>query len=176
MTEWTLNAGAISLGLLVGRLVVGVGMAAHGAQKLFGWFGGHGRTGTGGYLESLGFRPGKVFATLAGTGEFLSGLLVALGLFFPLGPALMVAVMVVAILTQHLHNGFFAMNGGFELPLLYATAAVALAFTGPGAYSLDTALGVTITSDVTVDIIVLAVAILAALALVAVRRPTPAPR
>jgi putative oxidoreductase len=176
MMHWMHSAAAISVGLLVGRLVVGLGMAAHGAQKLFGWFGGHGRAGTGGYLESLGFRPGKGFATAAGAAEFCGGLLVALGLFGPLGPALMVAVMVVAIVTQHRGNGFFAMNNGFELPLLYATGGVALAFTGPGAYSLDAALGIRLGAQVWVDGLILGIAILGALASLAARRPAPAAR
>jgi putative oxidoreductase len=176
MTYWMHNAGAASAGLLLGRLVVGLGLAAHGAQKLFGWFGGHGRTGTGGYLESLGFKPGKMFATVAGLGEFCGGLLVAAGLFGPLGPALMVAVMVVAMVTQHRHHGFFATNSGIELPLLYATAGVALAFTGFGAFSLDAALGISLGSRVWVDALTLGIAVLGALASLAVRRPAPAPR
>ena len=75
-------------GLVVARVVLGLLMASHGAQKLFGWFGGYGIAGTGGFLESLGFRPGRLFARTAGLGEFGGGLLVALGLFGPVGPAL----------------------------------------------------------------------------------------
>lgn len=175
MMDWMHSAGTVSAGLLVGRLVVGLGLAAHGAQKLFGWFGGHGRTGTGGYMESLGFKPGKMFATAAGLGEFCGGVLVALGLFGPLGPGLMVAVMIVAM-TQHWSGGFFSMNNGIELPLLYATAGVALAFTGPGAYSLDAALGLRLGAQAWVDALVLGIAVLGALASLAVRRPAPAAR
>jgi putative oxidoreductase len=127
-------------GLLLARLVLGLLMAAHGAQKLFGWFGGYGIAGTGGYFESLGFRPGRFFAAAAGTTEFLGGLLVALGLLGPLGPALIVSVMIVAIVTVHWANGVFAQNNGFELPLVYAVTAVALALVGFGAYSADAAL------------------------------------
>jgi putative oxidoreductase len=127
--------------LLILRFVVGLGLAAHGAQKLFGWFGGHGLAGTGGYFEGLGYRPGKSFALLAGLGEFAGGLLIALGLGGPIGPAIAVVVMTVAIVSVHVPNGFFAMNKGFELPLLYATAAVAIALIGPGAWSLDGLLG-----------------------------------
>jgi len=176
MTDWMHSAGAVSAGLLVGRLVVGLGLAAHGTQKLFGWFGGHGRAGTGGYLESLGFKPGIVFAMAAGLSEFCGGLLVALGLFGPLGSALMVAVMIVAIVTQHRKNGFFATNNGIELPLLYATGAVALAFIGPGAYSLDAALGLRLGAHVWVDVLVLGIGVLGALASLAARRPEPAAR
>ncbi len=88
-------------GILALRLVLGLLMAAHGSQKLFGWFGGHGLAGTGGFFEGLGFRPGRAFAAAAATSEVGSGLLIALGLFGPVGPALMVSVMVVAAVSVH---------------------------------------------------------------------------
>jgi putative oxidoreductase len=130
-------------GILIARLVLGLLMAAHGAQKLLGWFGGHGIAGTAGFFESLGFRPGKLYAVLASSTELASGLLVALGLLGPLGPAAMLAVMVVAAGSVHWKNGVFAMSNGIEVPLLYAAGAAALALTGPGAYSLDRLLGLT---------------------------------
>jgi putative oxidoreductase len=138
MSPWSQNVddSALSAGLLVRRLVVGLGLAAHGARKLFGWFGGHGLSGTGAYLESIGFRPGRRYAALAGLGEFVSALLVDLGFLGPIGPGFMLAVMLVAMM-QHWKNGFFDTDDGVELPLLYATAAVALGFTGYGAYSLE---------------------------------------
>jgi putative oxidoreductase len=106
-------------------------------------------------------------------GEFTSGLLVALGFLGPVGPALMLAVMIVALM-QHWRNGFFAMNKGVELPLLYASAAVALAFTGPGAYSMDAGVGLHSISTPTVDAIALAIAVVGALGTLALRRPAPA--
>ena len=130
-------------GLLLGRVVLGVLMAAHGAQKLFGWFGGYGLTGTGGFFDALGFRPGRLFAALAGVTEVASGVLMALGLFGPIGPALMVSVMVVAAISVHWQHGLFAATNGIEVPLLYGVGAAALALTGPGAYSLDAWLGLT---------------------------------
>ena len=130
----------MDFGLLVARLVFGITMSAHGAQKLFGWFGGYGLSGTGQFFESIGFRPGRVLAAAAGLGELAGGLLVALGLFGPVGPALMLSVMIVAS-SLHWKNGLFATANGIELPLLYSAAAVALAFTGYGAYSLDALLG-----------------------------------
>jgi putative oxidoreductase len=177
MTNWVqaVDAAALSGGLLVGRLVIGLGIAAHGAQKLFGWFGGHGLVGTSGYFESLGFRPGRVFATLAGLGEFVSGVLIALGLFGPIGPALLLAVMLVAM-GQNLKNGFFAMNQGVELPLLYGAAGVALALTGPGAFSLDAAFGLGELSSPDVGGIALIVGILGAIGAQLVRHPAPAAR
>ena len=131
----------MSIGLLIARLVFGTVMAAHGTQKLFGWFGGYGIAGTGGFFESLGFRPGRVMAVAAGLGETASGLLVASGLVGPIGPAVMLSVMIVAS-SLHWNNGVFAMNNGIEVPLLYSAAAVALAFTGYGAYSLDALFGI----------------------------------
>jgi putative oxidoreductase len=128
-------------GLLILRLVIGPLMAAHGAQKLLGWFGGYGLTGTGGFFEGLGFRPGRFFAATASLAEITSGALLALGLLGPVGPALMISVMTVAALSVHWPHGLFAQNNGIEVPLLYATSATALALTGFGAYSLDGALG-----------------------------------
>src|ERR1051326_3975018 len=105
-----------SAGLLVARLVFGLSLAAHGSQKLFGWFGGYGLAGTGGFFEQLGYRPGKAFAALAGLAEFGGGLFIALGLLGPVGAALTISVMIVAAVTVHLAKGFFASAGGYELP------------------------------------------------------------
>ena len=131
----------MDIGLLILRLAVGLTMAAHGGQKLFGWFGGYGIAGTGGFMESLGFRPGKVHATLAGLSELVGGLLIALGLLTPVGSALVLTVMVVAIGSVHLPKGFFVSDGGFEYNLVIMAAVVSLAFMGPGAYSLDAVQG-----------------------------------
>ena len=126
MHSLTQDLTTLSLGLLAVRLVFGLVMAAHGAQKLFGWFGGYGLAGTGGFMESLGFRPGRLFAAAAGFSEFAGGLLVALGLLGPVGPALMVSVMIVASGSVHWKNGIFAAANGIEIPLLYAIAGVAV--------------------------------------------------
>ena len=130
-------------GLLIARMGFGLLMAAHGTQKLFGWFGGYGLAGTAGFLEQLGFRPGRFFAATAATTEITAGLLVAFGLLGPLGPALIVSVMIVAMATVHWQHGLFSQNNGIELPLLYSAAAAAIALTGPGAYSVDALLGLT---------------------------------
>src|SRR5687768_2697139 len=98
-TTLPLQLTAVSIGLLALRVVVGLSMAAHGSQKLFGWFGGHGLAGTGGFFEMLGFKPGRTFAFMAGATEILSGLLIATGFLGPIGPALMLSVMIVAALT-----------------------------------------------------------------------------
>ena len=135
-------------GLLIARMVFGLLMAAHGTQKLFGWFGGYGLAGTGGFFEQLGFRPGRFFAATAGATELTAGLLVAFGLLGPLGPALIVSVMLVAIATVHWQHGLFASTNGIEVPLLYTVAAVTLALTGFGAISLDALLGLTWATEV----------------------------
>lgn len=137
-----MEGGALGIALLAMRLLLGLGIAAHGAQKLFGWFGGHGGlAGTGGLFETLGFRPGALWAGLAGFGEFGGGLLLAMGFLGPAGPALVVVTMVVAMRTAHRGKGFFAMENGIELPLVYATSVGGLAVVGHGAYAVDTWLG-----------------------------------
>jgi putative oxidoreductase len=131
----------MSIALLIARLYFGLGLAAHGAQKLFGWYGGHGLAGTGEFIVKLGF-PWKRFFTLTlALAETSGGLLVALGLLGPVGPAIMIAVMIVAVMTVHVRNGFFAARNGVEIPMLYAMGALVLAFTGPGDYSVDRILG-----------------------------------
>ena len=160
-------------GLFVLRVVIGPLMAAHGAQKLFGWFGGYGLAGTAGYLESIGFRPGRLFATAASASEVAGGVLVALGLFGPAGPALILAVMIVAAISVHWEHGLFAMSNGIELPLLYGAAAVALTLTGPGAYSLDALLGLQALWTPAFAWSALAIGIIGGFGNMALRRPSP---
>jgi len=161
----------VSIGLLLARVVVGLLMTGHGAQKLFGWFGGYGLQKTGEFFAQLGFRPGRFFAGAASVSEVAAGLLIALGLFGPIGPALMVSVMIVAAVTVHWGHGVFATTNGFELPLLYATAGVGLALTGFGPYSLDTWLGIAGLWTAAATLIVLAVGIIGGFANLALRRP-----
>ena len=133
----------MDIGLLAARLVLGPLMAAHGSQKLFGWFGGYGLSGTAGFFEQLGFRPGRLFAGAAAVAEILGGVLVTTGLLGPVGPALILSVMIVAAVSVHWQHGVFATTNGIEVPLLYAAGAAALAFTGFGRFSVDYALGYT---------------------------------
>jgi putative oxidoreductase len=131
----------MDIALLVLRLVVGPLMIGHGAQKLFGSFGGHGIAGTAGFMESLGMTPGRRHAKAAGTAELTAGVLITLGLVTPLGSALLIAVMVVAIATVHAKNGPWVTDGGFEYNLVLIAVAFTLAGAGPGEISLDDALG-----------------------------------
>jgi putative oxidoreductase len=136
------EARNMDVGLLLLRGVIGLEVAAHGAQKLFGWFGGGGKAGTATFLETLGFRPGSVLASMAGCAELIGGLGLALGFLTPFAAALVMATMIVAIGSVHLGNGLFAVNGGYEDPMTIAAAAAAITFIGPGWLSLDHALGV----------------------------------
>lgn len=160
----------LSSGLLIARVVIGLLMAAHGTQKLFGWFGGYGLNRTGEFFVQLGFRPGRTFAAAASVSEVASGLLVTLGLLGPVGPALMISVMIVAAISVHWEHGLFATNNGVEVPLLYATAALGLALAGPGAYSLDAWLGIAGFWTTPVTSVVLAVGAIGGFGNLALRR------
>ena len=167
----SLLPATIGVGLLAFRLVLGLYMAAHGAQKLFGWFGGHGIHATGEFMDQLGFRPGRTFALVASVTEVVSGLLVALGFLGPVGPALMIPVMIVAIAAVHWDGGLFAMQNGIELPLLFAAGAVALALTGPGVLSLDAVLGLQHLTDPRLAWAALAAGTIGGFANLAIRQP-----
>ena len=131
----------MDFGLLMLRATVGLTLAAHGAQKLFGWFGGYGLERTAQAFESLGFQPGRRSALRAGLTELAGGLLLTAGLLSPLGAALVASVMLVAAITVHVKNGFFSTSGGYELNLVLGLVGLAIAFTGPGAFSLDALAG-----------------------------------
>lgn len=129
------------LALLGARLVVGGSMAAHGAQKAFGWFEGPGPEEAGKMMHGLGFRPGTTYATLAAWNEIIGGKLIACGLGGPIGPSMVISGMIVAQASVHWPKGFFAQKGGIELPLLYSAAALALGADDYGALSLDALFG-----------------------------------
>jgi putative oxidoreductase len=139
----------LAFGLLILRLVVGLTLAGHGAQKLFGWFGGPGMKGWTESVRKLRVRPAQPWAWVAALSEFGGGLLVALGLLSPLGNLAIAGAMLVAIATVHLARGFWVTKGGFEFNLLIIATAAALALTGPGTYSLDHLLGVNLPEPVT---------------------------
>ena len=127
----------MNLALLVVRVVVGLLFIGHGAQKLFGWFGGAGPQGTGQFFDDVGMRPGRAMAIVAGCAELGGGVLFALGLLTPLGAALLSAVMLVAIWSVHRRNGLWAAEGGFEYNLVLLAALFAVTAAGAGDWSLD---------------------------------------
>lgn len=171
MTTPFIDVATASIGLLVVRVTLGLLMAAHGSQKLLGWFGGHGLAGTAGFFDSIGFRPGRFFATLASATEVTSGILLALGFLGPVGPALMISVMIVAAVSMHLKNGLFAANNGIEVPLLYGVVAAGLLLTGPGLYSLDAVLGLGYLASPTLAWAALAVGVVGGVMNLFARRP-----
>jgi putative oxidoreductase len=130
------------LARLIPRLVVGGLLAGHGSQKLFGWFGGPGLSGAGGWLESLGLRPGRRWALVAGGSELGGGVLTALGLLHPLGPIGILAPMLMATTKAHSGKPIWGTEGGAELPVTNMAIATALMLVNPGRYSLDRAFGI----------------------------------
>lgn len=130
------------LGLLALRLLLGGLFIGHGAQKVFGWFGGYGLAGTGAFMESIGLRPGKQMAALAGLSEILGGVLFIVGLFQPLAALMIGGAMLIAIAKVHGKNGLWAQNNGYEYNLVLLVLAVALALIGPGDLSLASTLGI----------------------------------
>ena len=131
-----------NLALLILRAIVGSLMLGHGAQKLFGWWGGYGLDGTSGWLESMGLRPGRPWAILAGGSEFGGGVLSLLGLLNPVGPLGIIGAMATAARKAHWGKPIWVTEGGPELPVTNISIAMALMLAGPGKYSLDRALGI----------------------------------
>jgi putative oxidoreductase len=126
-----------ALGLLLVRVVVGVLFIGHGSQKLFGWFGGYGPKGTGGWMESVGIKPGVLMAVFAGLLELVGGTLLTVGLLTPLAGILIALAMIGAIIKVHYKNGVWITANGYEYTLVLFTVAVGIALIGAGDYSLD---------------------------------------
>ncbi|WEZ07059.1 DoxX family protein [Priestia flexa] len=127
----------ISIGLLLIRLVIGLSFMAHGAQKLFGWFGGHGLKGTGGWFESIGMKPGVRMALIAGLSELVGGALFAVGFLTPLAALMIAGTMLIAIIKVHGPNGYWATQNGYEYNLTLLVVAISIAIIGPGYYAID---------------------------------------
>jgi putative oxidoreductase len=130
------------LALLLLRVVTGGLLAGHGAQKLFGAFGGYGLRGTAGWMETMGLRPGMAWAGLAGGSEFVGGLLTAFGLGGPLGSILTTSAMKMATFKAHSGKPIWVTSGGAELPVVNIAVGTALLVIGPGKYSLDRLFGI----------------------------------
>lgn len=128
------NSGFSALAL---RIPVGIIFMAHGAQKLFGWFGGYGLEGTGGWMESIGLGPGYLMALMAGSAEFFGGLFILLGLLTRPAALALAFTMVVAIFAVHFDNGLFMSNNGYEFALALLAASISLVFSGAGKLALD---------------------------------------
>jgi len=128
------TAGFSSLAL---RVPVGIIFMAHGAQKLFGWFGGYGLEGTGQWMGSIGIEPGILMAFLAGSAEFFGGLFLLLGLLTRPTAVVLAFTMMIAVVSVHLSNGLFMSNNGYEYALALLAASVSLAFSGSGKVALD---------------------------------------
>jgi putative oxidoreductase len=129
--------GAAALAL---RIPIGIIFAAHGAQKLFGWFGGYGLEGTGQFFGSIGLNPGYLMALLAGAAEFFGGLALVFGLLVRPAAAALAFAMLIAVFAVHFSKGFFLDKGGFEYALALFAASLALLFSGAGRWSVDRAL------------------------------------
>ena len=126
-----------SLSALPLRLIVGILFTAHGAQKLFAWFGGYGLDGTGQWMESIGRAPGYLMALMAGSAELFGGLLLIIGLLIRPTSFVLGITMIVAIVTVHIDNGLFMSNNGYEFALTLLAITVALFIQGGGKYSID---------------------------------------
>ena len=126
-------------GPLVLRLVIGAIFMAHGAQKLFGWFGGYGLDGTGQWLASIGLGPGYLMALLAGSAEFFGGLALLLGVLVRPAAIALAVTMLVAIFSVHIDNGLFMDKNGYEYALALLVVSVSLAISGAGKASVDAA-------------------------------------
>src|SRR6202165_1463157 len=148
---------SVGLGLLILRVVVGLTVAAHGDQKLFGWWGGPGMTGWTQSVTKLRIRPAAPWAWIAALSEFGGGLVLAPGLLFPLGSLAIAGAMLVAIATVHWPNGFWNGKRGYEFNLALLASVAALALTGPGTYSLAQALGIRLPEPLTLVVGTLAV-------------------
>lgn len=122
------------------RLPLGIIFAAHGAQKLFGWFGGHGLEGTAQWMASIGLAPGYLMALLGGSAEFFGGLALIVGLLVRPAAALLAIAMLVAIFSVHIGNGLFMSNNGYEFALALLAGSVSLMLSGAGRASIDAAL------------------------------------
>ncbi len=146
---------APDLGLLILRLAVGLTFAAHGAQKAFGWWAGPGPVGWRGAMEHMGMRPSGFWAVVSTMAELIGGLLLALGLLTPLAVGVLIAHSITIVHLVHLPKGFWNTQGGLEYPMSLGIAVLAIGLTGPGAYALDTAIGVTYADPVQIALIVL---------------------
>ncbi len=160
-------SATVNIGLLILRIVVGLLFVGHGAQKLFGWFGGHGMAGQIGMMGKLGMSPAPVWAWINALGEFLGGLGFLFGLLSPLAVVGLLGSMIVAIVKVHWAKGVWNTGGGFEFPLTLAAVAFVVGLTGPGFYSLDRILGTRLPEPATYVAALVVMLVVVAIGLVA---------
>lgn len=167
----------IDFGLFVIRVAVGLTFAGHGAQKLFGWWGGPGMDRWTGVMEDMGERPPRLWATISSLNEAIGGLLLAIGFLTPLAGAVLVAQSAVIIARVHWPKGFWNTNGGLEYPLVMGAGALGVALAGPGAWSIDELLPVGLLYQPIVIWLMLAIALAVALLAITMRSaPPPQPQ
>jgi putative oxidoreductase len=178
--EWSTFRGdnlemtmSLSLGLLVLRLVVGLTMAGHGAQKVFGWWGGPGIKAWNEGVARMRIRPAVPFGWLAALAELGGGLLLAVGFLSPLGSLAILGTMLVAIATVHWPNGFWNSKRGYEFNLTLIAAVLAIGLAGPGTYSVDQTVGFRLPEPITLVVGLIAV-VLGVSGMLAFRSPKPA--
>lgn len=162
---------ATDVGILILRLALGLTFAAHGAQKLLGWWGGPGFAGWTGGIARMGLRPAPLWAAISAGVEFFGGLLLALGLLTPIASAFLVAQSTYIVVRAHLPRGFWNSGGGIEFPLQLLAGSLLVVATGPGALAIDPALGVDL--GVWWRAGSLVVAVVGALVAMAIARPRP---
>lgn len=169
---WETSPMMRDAGLLVLRLATGGLLVGHGAQKLFGWFGGPGFKGTAGWLRSMGLHPSRLWATSASSAEFGGGLLTSLGLLHPLGPIAETGAMIMATVKVHWGKPIWVSTGGAELPVINMATAVTLMLTGPGRFSLDRVLGIRLPRPLVLGVAI-AEAIMVGIGIVSQPAPVP---
>jgi putative oxidoreductase len=160
----------ISIALLLLRLGVGLTLAGHGLQKLFGWFGGAGLTHLGQSLEKQGFKPVWPWIALAIIGEVGGGLSIALGFLTPLGAAGILGAMAMATFKSHWKNGFWLNKGGYEYSLVLLIVSIAIGLSGPGSYSLDTLFGITLPQALLFGVLAIAALLVDAIGILSSRK------
>jgi putative oxidoreductase len=162
------------LGLLVLRLATGGLLFGHGSQKVFGWFNGPGLKGTKAWLESMGMQPGAPWAAAASASEFGGGVLTTLGLLYPLGPLATMGSMAIATGKVHWGKPIWVTQGGAELPITNIAAAITLALTGPGRFSLDRLFGIRLPRWLVIPVVA-AEAVMVAIGIMSRPKPQPSP-
>jgi putative oxidoreductase len=168
-----ISTSTLGWGLLVLRVVAGLTLSAHGAQKLLGWFEGSGFAGTVKMQQRMGLRPAWLWACLVVLGELGGGLSLALGFLTPLGAAGMVGAMFMAIVKAHWKNGFFNGKRGLEFPLQLLAAGLTIGLIGPGPFSLDALLGIRLPYPLLFSLLLLAALVVDGVGLIMGRSTGP---